>query len=163
MTNNKNNKNNNNLSFWFMTGFIDAEGCFTISISPATKQVRARFEIGLNKKDTLLINRIQEFFGGVGRINFNPKAKAVHYTVASVKDLSSIIIPHFVKYPLLTQKFKNFILFKEVIDIMNSKEHLTASGLQKIANIKNKINNGLSCPYNVGDTGTNSKPVYIPD
>jgi hypothetical protein len=51
---------------------------------------------------------------------------------------------HFDKYPLITQKEADFILFKKVIDIMNRKEHLTIEGLEKIVSIKAYINLGLS-------------------
>ena len=33
-------------------------------------------------------------------------------------DLNNIIIPHFLNYPLLTQKYSDFILFSKVIKII---------------------------------------------
>jgi len=33
------------------------------------------------------------------------------YSVQSLKDLTEVIIPHFIKYPLLTQKQADFCLF----------------------------------------------------
>ncbi len=72
------------------------------------------------------------------------KKETALYSVKSLKDLTNIIIPHFLQYPLITQKQADFLLFKSVIEIMNKKEHLTIEGLNKIVSIKASINNGLS-------------------
>jgi hypothetical protein len=66
------------------------------------------------------------------------------YSVQSIKDLNNIIIPHFKKYPLLTQKRADFELFKQIIELMNHQEHLNKDGLQKIVNIVAALNWGLS-------------------
>jgi len=60
----------------FVTGFTDAEGCFTISIysdNKATTKIRvmARFKIGLNEKDLSLLMQFQTFFGDIGTITFD--------------------------------------------------------------------------------------------
>ncbi len=70
--------------------------------------------------------------------------QAVQYRVSSSQELIDVIIPHFEKYPLITQKKVDFILFKQVLYLMNNKEHLTQEGIQKIVNIKASINLGLS-------------------
>ena len=69
---------------------------------------------------------------------------SVQYRVSSLKDLNEKIIPHFDKYPLLTKKKADFILFKQIINLINLKEHLTLEGLQKILSIKGSLNLGLS-------------------
>jgi hypothetical protein len=55
----------------------------------------------------------------------------------------NIIIPHFDKYPLITQKRADFILFKSIIEVMKKGEHLTIEGLYKILSIKAYLNKGL--------------------
>lgn len=67
-----------------------------------------------------------------------------NYRVSSLKDINNVIIPHFLKYPLITQKKADFILFKNVVEIMNLKEHLSIEGLKKIVSIKASLNRGLS-------------------
>jgi hypothetical protein len=64
--------------------------------------------------------------------------------VTNIKDLTNVIIPHFDKYPLITQKQADYELFRQVVKIMNRKEHLTPDGLQQIVNLKASINLGLS-------------------
>ncbi len=65
------------------------------------------------------------------------------YSVSSIKDLVQIITPHFLKYPLLTQKGADFILFKQIVELMGNKDHLTFEGKKKL-NIKAAMNLGLS-------------------
>lgn len=64
--------------------------------------------------------------------------------VNSLHDLTNFIVPHFVKYPLLSQKGADFYLFKQIINLINTKVHLTAMGLQEIINIRASMNSGLS-------------------
>jgi hypothetical protein len=54
--------------------------------------------------------------------------------------LTTIIIPHFEKYPLLTKKSADFILFKQVVELMSKKGHLSMDGLNQILNIKASMN-----------------------
>lgn len=98
--------------------------------------------LGLHEKDLALLKSIQEFFNGVGSI-YKLGKDSIQYRVRSIKDLT-VIIDHFDKYPLLTQKQADFKLFKQVVELMNRKEHLTIEGLHKIVAIKASINLGLS-------------------
>lgn len=51
-----------------------------------------------------------------------------------------MIINHFDKYPLVTEKWVDFELFKKVVYLINKNHHLTAEGLQQIVNIKASMN-----------------------
>ena len=51
------------------------------------------------------------------------------YIISSKNDLK-ILISHFNSYPLLSQKAADFILFKNVFDLMNLKAHLNKEGLK---------------------------------
>ena len=59
--------------------------------------------------------------------------------------MTNVIIPHFNKYPLISQKRKDFELFKLGLDLINKKEHTTMEGLAKLVAIKSSMNN-LSLP-----------------
>ena len=50
--------------------------------------------------------QIKSFFNYAGNIYKNKNV--VHYQVRSINELTKIIIPHFEKYPLLTQKQNDF-------------------------------------------------------
>lgn len=55
-----------------------------------------------------------------------------------------MIIEHFDKYPLITQKLGDFILFKMTFDLMKAKEHLKMEGLNKIVGIRASLNTGIN-------------------
>lgn len=139
---------NQQLNPYFVSGFVDAEGSFVISIIRKSKgikwAVRARFNIALHSKDLPLLRSIQTFFGGIGSIYESKDGKSVSFVVCKSEDLTTVIIPHFLKYPLVTQKWGDFLTFKWIIELMNKKEHLTEEGLCKIVSIRAALNRGLS-------------------
>lgn len=133
------------ISPWFITGFTDAEGCFSILIQQNVKyktgwRVKAIFSIGLHKKDIAILEKIKSTFG-VGKIHKQGK-DAVQYRVESIKELQ-IIIDHFDKYSLLSAKIADYLLFKEAFNIIKLQEHLTVEGLNKLVGIKASLNLGL--------------------
>lgn len=134
------------LSPFFVTGFTDAEGCFHIGINKHNRfkqgySVEAVFKIHLHQRDLALLNMIQSYFG-VGNIYKLAKG-SIQYQVSSVKELG-VIIDHFDKYPLLTNKQEDYLLFVEAFNLIKNKEHLTVEGLNKILSIKASMNKGLS-------------------
>ena len=80
---------------------------------------------------------------GVGNIYSSETRSSLAYKVTSIKDLVSVI-NHFDKYPLITNKQADYLLFKKVVGMIQLKEHLTLDGLKKIVAIKASINRGLS-------------------
>ncbi len=146
MTNNKKYNNNNGLNPNFLSGFVDGEGCFYIGVSQNNNYsigwvVGLTFIIGLDRKDRPLLELIQKYFG-VGNITKQGK-DMIHYRVSSVKDLQ-VIMDHFDKYPLITYKLADYLLFKRAFELIKRKEHLTTKGLHEIIAIKASSNLGLS-------------------
>nr|YP_010608716.1 hypothetical protein PNX16_mgp055 [Drechslerella dactyloides]WAN89796.1 hypothetical protein [Drechslerella dactyloides] len=105
--------------------------------------VGARFEITLHLKDEDLLNQIKVYFKNAGKIYKYGKDK-ISYRVNNLEQIITIIIPHFEKYPLNTNKRGDFELFKSVVMMMQQKEHLTKEGLDKIVAIRASMNLGLS-------------------
>jgi hypothetical protein len=81
--------------------------------------------------------------GGIGSIHAYSTKNIVNYSIDSKKDLT-ILINHLKKYPLLTKKSADFILFEQALKLMITKAHLSIEGLYQIINIKALINLGLS-------------------
>uniref|UniRef100_A0A191MXC9 LAGLIDADG endonuclease n=2 Tax=Chrysoporthe TaxID=305399 RepID=A0A191MXC9_9PEZI len=136
------------LNPWFVTGFVDAEGCFTISIikDPRYKagfRVEAIFSIALHKKDFAILELIQGFFGGVGKIKFETKRDVVSYVIRSKDQIAKVLLPHFDLYPLISQKQGDYLLFKQAYKLISNNAHLTIEGLTEIVAIKAQINLGL--------------------
>uniref|UniRef100_UPI0023F45F0A homing endonuclease n=1 Tax=Leptographium procerum TaxID=100367 RepID=UPI0023F45F0A len=140
-----NNLHNIQLNPWFLTGFSDGESNFTVRLIPSNSSktgfnVQPVFQIGLHKKDLNLLKDIKAYFG-VGDIYY--KEMSCNYIVQSLKDMY-VIIDHFNKYPLLTKKRGDYLLFLQIVSLINKKEHLTIEGLQKIFALRASMNLGLS-------------------
>jgi hypothetical protein len=88
-----------------------------------------------------VLEKIQSFVG-VGKI-YIKKDNSVYFLAQSVKDLE-IIIKHFDNYPLISNKFADYQLFKQAFELVKNKQHLTKEGLSKIIAIKASMNLGLS-------------------
>lgn len=135
------------LNPYFLTGFADGESSFFLTLTKNNRYkqgwlVFPTFQITLHQKDRALLESIRNYFNGAGSI-FKDKKDSIKYRVASVNDLS-IIMDHFDKYPLITQKQADYILFKQALELVHRKQHLTSEGLQKIVNIRASMNNGLT-------------------
>jgi hypothetical protein len=101
-------------------------------------EVTSRFQIGVHGRDLPLLEAIKAYWGGIGSISEAGKGVLV-YKVSSLKDLT-VIINHFDRYPLITQKLADYLLFKRIVNIKKSGGHLTLEGLQEIINIRASIN-----------------------
>lgn len=88
------------------------------------------------------MKEIQATLGGVGSIS--EKGDVAYFRVQSLEQIYNVIVPYFDKYPLITQKLADYILFKEIVLKMMQKEHLNKEGFQEIVNIRASLNLGLS-------------------
>ena len=107
----------------FIAGFTDGEGCFHVSVRKTQKykvgwRVELIFEIGLNKKNIAFLKEIKNLFN-IGS-NLKQGSQLIQFIVYSVKDIK-VIIDHFDKYPLITDKNSDFKLFKQVYQLMEQK------------------------------------------
>ena len=130
------------------SGLIDGEGSFSIIVDRNKTRklgwrVQIKFQIGLHTKDLNLLYLLQQYLGGIGSIHLAQSREIVNYSIDSIEDLNKLIL-HLEKYPLLSKKAADFLLFKQVVKLVNDKAHLTVEGLNQIVNIKASMNLGLS-------------------
>lgn len=129
------------LDSWWITGFVDGEGCFSVSVfknvtTRAGVQIFPEFVVTQGAKSLLTLKNLQDFFG-CGRIyenrrKDNHRENLYRYCVRSKKDLREKIIPFFEKYPLKSSKHQDFLVFCKVMDMIENKSHLTSEGLMVI-------------------------------
>lgn len=131
---------------WFVTGLAEAEGSFTLGFYKSDSykmgyRIQAIFKLTMHKKDNDLLCEIQDYFG-VGSITKHG-LNTLQYTVKSLKDLEKIIA-HFDRYPLLSQKWADYTLFKDGFTLIKNKQHLDRKGFIKVLSIRASMNLGLS-------------------
>jgi hypothetical protein len=129
----------NKLNPYYITGFVDGEGCFLINIVSRSNQIlgfniNLVFKIKLHSRDIELIKMIRNTLGQIGNITIR-KDGYVEFIVSYIKDIE-ILIKHFESYPLLTQKWSDYQLFKQTFILIKNKEHLNMEGLKKIVSLK---------------------------
>jgi len=98
------------------------------------------FQLAQHYRDVALMESLINYLD-CGLV-FNQTETAVVFKVRKFSDLIEKIIPFFVKYPILGVKSKDFEDFCKVAELMQNKEHLTASGLDQIRQIKAGMNKG---------------------
>lgn len=136
-----------NITPWYITGFTDGEGCFSVSI---TDKGYDKLKVGLQYKVTQKANNehvLEQFidYFDTGKIYIDNKiTNTLKYQVQDINSITNKIIPHFEKYSLNTSKvidFKDWVSFK---DIVIEKYHFNIEGKKQLLNIKNNINNSRS-------------------
>lgn len=132
-------QNNEALHPDWVSGFIEGDGSFFITIRSKTNHVIAFLSIGLNIRDKFILVKIQEFFGGIGSIYLNSSNQVVEWKISQLAHLNSII-PHFNYYSLIGYKHLNFIIWSEIVTSTVVDAHLTPEGLAKIKALKNQLN-----------------------
>ena len=133
----------------FISGFSDAESSFVITIlkNPRYKigwNVQVRFQIKLHEKDRALLLLIQEYFNNIGYISKINDKSTVEFRVSDITNLNNLIIPHFEKYLLLTNKYKDLQIFKQIVLLMLENKHTNIEGFKEILEYKISLNWGLS-------------------
>lgn len=139
-------KKNKDFSFsindeWF-AGFIDADGCFTVSI--VNNYPRPQLLLGVAETDKALLFSLQNYLG-CGNIRVcKGKDNFVMFTVSSNKDFITKIFPKLYtktgRNLLKTVKRISFQKFRKIVLLIEKKEHLTFLGLEKIVKLKSGIN-----------------------
>ena len=139
----------------WVTGFVDGEGCFSISFVRqegaarrkgyrAGFQVTHEFAVTQGAKSAASLDRLLGFFG-IGQIihntrHDNHREQLLRYAVRRRRDLADVIIPFFGRYPLSTAKHEDFLKFSECVRLMVDDVHLAPAGLQRIAAIAGTMN-----------------------
>jgi hypothetical protein len=102
------------------------------------------FKIELHVRDVILLRKIHSFFG-VGTVSERGTRNTAIYSVQSARTIADVIIPHFDRYPLNTQKRADFLLFKRGVDLLlNGKARSSIEGIKNIVSIRASMNNGLT-------------------
>ncbi len=137
------------LSPEYVCGFVDGEGCFTITIAKHKQKklgidARLHFEIEVRADDIEILRRIQETLecGRIYHLNYERYGWHPHaeFKVSSLKDIREKVIPFFQRYPLQAKKKVAFDQFVKAAKIFAEKRHLTSEGIKELKQIRKQMN-----------------------
>ena len=140
----------------WVTGFSDAEGCFSINIQKTKKGSRyisATFKLAQDYKDIDILYSLKKYFK-IGQITIHKYEARLE--IMGFQNAIEYIIPHFSKYPLITKKYADYILWKNIVQIQKDKLHQTDEGFIKCISFKANLNKGQN------ETFKNLYPEIIP-
>ena len=129
----------------FLAGFVEGEGSFNVSLRRKTDykvswQVVMSFNV--SQKDPTILGILKKELN-CGIIKVRKKDLLYSYDVTNPQDIIQRVIPYFQKFPLLSEsKRKNFAIFCKIAQIMDKGGHKNLSGLRKILELRELINEG---------------------
>src|SRR3990172_4496115 len=123
----------------YISGYVDGEGCFTVSISPRAKllagwEVRPSLSVSQNGDRAEVLHALQAYFR-CGSIRPDRSDKTLKWECRRLEDLLSRVIPHFESYPLLSGKRVDFERFAAVCHLMEARAHRNREGLIRIVEL----------------------------
>jgi hypothetical protein len=124
----------------WVSGFSEGDSSFIVYINPNRNEVQAKFTIGLNEREKPLLIRLQSFFNGLGGIYTDNTNNSLNYKISKIEYLINVIIPHFNTYKLVGNKNLNFLIWSQIVSLVNNKTHLTSEGLNLIKSLKDQLN-----------------------
>ena len=136
----------------YIAGFVDGEGSFHIAFQRRLDlkfgwQAVPEFHISQNFISRKVLEAIKKQLQ-CGYIKANDAAgkrdKTLVYVVRDHKDLIRKIVPFFERFPLRTEKRKDFELFRKIVQMMENNSHLKVKGFEEIVRLAYSMNaNGL--------------------
>lgn len=130
---------------YYLAGFADGEGCFSISIcrhkfARLKWKIDPLFQVYQHKDNAKILYIFKKILkcGYVSKKGGNPSCFV--YCVDKTQELIEVIIPFFERHPLLGEKYNNFLLFKEIVFGLYQKQHLSKSGFIHLVELAFKMN-----------------------
>ena len=128
----------------YISGYVDGEGCFTVSISPRARlvagwEVRPSLSVSQNGDRAEVLQLIHDHFE-CGSIRPDRSDKTLKWETRRLEDILARVVPHFESYPLLSGKRFDFERFARICHAMAAGEHRTKSGLIGIVELTAQMN-----------------------
>ena len=137
----------------YISGYFDGEGCFSVAIGPRPKlrvgwEVRPSISVSQNSDRSEVLDIVAEFFG-CGSMRPDPSDNTLKWETRSLMDIVQKVLPHFVRYPLMSGKQNDVDLLVTICWMMTDKNHLRGAGLLRIVELANRMNPSGSRRYSM--------------
>tara|TARA_B100000745_G_C20143439_1_gene392133 strand:+ start:292 stop:765 length:474 start_codon:yes stop_codon:yes gene_type:complete len=130
---------------YYIAGFVDGEGSFNVSLKKRKDYVgefKLTASFNVSQKDRVILAFIKKTIG-CGTLR-ERKDGVVYYEVTNITSLYENVLPFFKEFGFLSAKKKhNFAIFKQIVEKMYNKKHLTKDGFKEIIDLREKLNQGI--------------------
>jgi LAGLIDADG endonuclease len=127
----------------YVAGFVDGEGSFNVPIRrerDRTMPLRAGLSFNVSQIGRSHPEMLQEVFG-CGTVR-ERKDGVVYFEVTKPSDLRERVFPFFERFPLRGPKATDLDVFIRITHLVQSGEHLSPAGLQRIVELRSPMNRG---------------------
>ena len=126
----------------YISGLVQADGSFFIGIDRAANsslglRVTPKFILSQHISAKPLFEELKLYLNS-GYVATN--RNEVNYVVGSLPQIKEKILPLIDQYPIRAGKLNSYLKFKQVIEMINNKQHLNKEGLAKIIDISYGMN-----------------------
>src|SRR5262245_20085151 len=113
----------------WLSGFADGESSFVLyAVSDASdgrrESLRAVFRLSLRVDDAEIIELIRSFWN-CGTLTYHAASgpsvngkPVISFSISGIKDLVTVVIPHFERHPLRSKKQRDFAIWKEGVALI---------------------------------------------
>jgi hypothetical protein len=130
----------------WIAGFVDGEGCFSVSVHRNSFmhrhggwQIQNVFHVYQHSDHRDVLDLLRSHFG-CGYIRpKGARSSVLTYSVSALLDLEETVVPFFEAHRLLV-KDRDFRLFSSIVHAMMRKEHMTDEGFERIVRMAYQMN-----------------------
>lgn len=131
---------------YYISGYVDGEGSFHVAIQKVAHvkfgyQLLPEFHVSQSKDRPQVLQLIKKLWQcGYIKDNFRGKDNNLVYVVRNRNDLLNKVIPFFRKYPMLSEKQKDFKKFAAIVAAMHQGKHLQKQHFIRLLNLAVSMN-----------------------
>lgn len=135
------NSESDNNNHW-LAGFLDADGSFQVKtihrMNPnGNTRLEVRLSMQVDQKTRYLLDLIKDKLGG--NIGYRKTQNTYYYSSTSFGSALNVI-KYLDKYHMLSSKHINYLKWRKVYLLVQSKKHLTSQGQNQILKLKSTMN-----------------------
>jgi hypothetical protein len=130
----------------WVVGFVDGEGCFSVSVHrngmirrTGGWQLLPVFHVYQHERHRAVLEALRDFFG-CGRIRGKgPNSRVLTFAVDGIRTLENSVLPFFEQNQPVV-KASDFAAFATIVRAMRGKEHLTEAGFERLVRVAYGMN-----------------------
>lgn len=129
---------------YFIAGFVDGEGSFSVAILKHPKKektwiINPCFQVYQHQKHRYVLELCKEVFGAGTIYRKSGIHPVLNFSIDSTRNIIEKVIPFFDRYPLITKR-ETYRIFREIVLAIRDREHLTKEGFERLVRLAYTMN-----------------------